>query len=331
MKFDNLRAFEKHLQASASLHLSPLYTLLSKDPFDLKRAVGALLRVLPLPLKSYEASKIEAALGDLNSFSLFSEKRIIQIQDIEGLTKPQLAQLSQALARLPSGVCLILSGSGLHRGTSLYKSLEETGIILDIPELKPWEKEKVLEEWIAEYFSLAKKKIAPQIAKHLLKQCGLDQSQLQQEMEKLICYTGEKASIEMPDVAAISSVVNQETIWQLGEALFQRQAPAALAIAKAFLEDGLPPLSLLRQIRTQFQTDYQVCCLLENGQKQEISAQFPYMKGFILDRHIQQASQYGLPRFKRGLLKIDAAEIALKSSGAEPELLTDLLIAELCQ
>ncbi len=331
MKFDNLRAFEKHLQASASLHLSPLYTLLSKDSFDLKRGVDALLGVLPLPIKSYESAKIDAALGDLSSFSLFSEKRIIQIREIEALTKPQLATLSQALKNLPRDVCLILSGSALHRGSTLYKSLEELGIILDIPELKPWEKEKALEEWVAEYFSAAKKKISPQMAKLLVKQTGLDQSQLQQEMEKLICYTGGKNAIEMQDIAAIASAVNQETIWQLGEALFARQAPAALRITRALLDDGLPVLTLLRQIRSQFQTDYQVCCLLEKGLKQEVPAQFPYMKGFILERHIQQAGQYGLQRFKRGLLKIDAAEIAVKSSPVAPELLTDILIAELCQ
>lgn len=331
MKFDNLRAFEKHLEAAAGLQFSSVFTLISKDSFDCKRGFEALLRIMKWPVKSYEASKLEEALGDLDSFSLFSEKKMVHLKGVEQLKKAELTLLHKTLGSLPQETCLVLSGSALHRGSSLYKGLEEQGVILDIPELKAWEKEKVLEGWIVEYIGAAGKKISLQTAKQLVKQSGTDQSLLLQEMEKLICFAWEKKTIEMADVATITSSINQETIWQLGEALFARNASTAFRITKALIEDGLPILILLRQIRSQFQTDYQVCCLLDKGQKQEVSKQFPYMKGFILERHLQQASQYGMARFKRGLLKIDETEIALKSSGVAPELLTDLLIAELCQ
>lgn len=309
--------------------MSPVYTLISKDSFDCKRGLEALLRFIPWPLKKFLNS--EAALAELNSFSLFSEKRIVYLAEIESLNKTELAAIAKVVGALPKDVCLVLSGTALHRGSALYKGLEEHGIILDIPELKPWEKEKVVEEWILEYIAAAGKKITLQTAKHLIKQAGVDQNLLTGELEKLICYTGEKKTIEIQDVSQVTCAVNQETIWQLGEALFARQAAAALRISKALIDDGLPVLILLRQIRSQFQTDYQVCCLLEKGQKQEISVQFPYMKGLILERHVTQAGQYGLQRFKRGLLKIDEAELAVKSSGMAPELLTDILIAELCQ
>lgn len=331
MKLDNLRAFDKQLQAAAGLQLSQLYTIISKDPFDIKRALESLQRVLPLPLKSYPAERVEHAIADINTYTFFAEKRIIHIFEIESLEKSSQAALVRLFQTLPKEVCLVLSGASLHRGSQLYKHGEESGLIVDIPELKAWEKEKVVEEWVIDHLQGQGKKITPQTAKFLIKQVGPEQSTLFQEMEKLICYTLGRPAIESSDVAAITSSASQETIWQLGEALFARQAQTAFRIAGALLDEGNPILSLLRQIRSQFQTEFQVCCIIEaGGTKEDVAKQFPYMKGFILDRHVTQATQYGRHRFKRALIKIDEAEMAVKSSSLPPELLTDLLIAGLC-
>lgn len=332
MKLDNLRAFDKQLQASAGLQPSTLYTIISKDSYDVKRALESLLRVLPLPVKSYPASQVASALADLNTYSLFSEKRIIHLTEIENLDKSSHPALVKAFQTLPKEVCLVLSGQALHRGSQLYKNAEENGVIVDIPELKPWEKEKVVEEWVVDHLQGCGKKITPQVAKLLVKQIGTDQSALFQEMEKLLCYTLDKQVVEMSDVSAITAAASLETIWQLGEALFNRQAEAAFRIASALVDEGNPILTLLRQVRSQFQTEFQVCCILDaGGTKQDVSAQFPYMKGFILDRHVQQATNYGRHRFKKALIKIDETEMAVKSSAVGPEILLDLLIGRLCQ
>jgi DNA polymerase-3 subunit delta len=94
--------------------------------------------------------------------------------------------------------------------------------------------------------------------------------------------------------------------------------------------EGQPFLPLLRQIRNQFLTEYQVCALLEQGQTSaEIFQEFPYMKGQILEKHIQNARDYGMGAFRKGLLAIDAAEIQAKNSGVDEQLLAELLIVKL--
>jgi len=78
--------------------------------------------------------------------------------------------------------------------------------------------------------------------------------------------------------------VSIDTGWQLGDALFRRDALTALKIGKALLMDGTALIALLRQIRSQYQTAFQVATILElGGSSADISKQFPYMRGGILE------------------------------------------------
>ena len=121
-----------------------------------------------------------------------------------------------------------------------------------------------------------------------------------------------------------------ETIWQLGEALFRRDPGAALRISKGLLSEGSPFLGLLRQIRSQFQTEYQISCILaDGGTSSDVAQNYPYMKGVILEKHLHTARSYGKEKFKKALLAIDETELSAKSSGADEDLLNERLIYQL--
>jgi DNA polymerase-3 subunit delta len=121
-----------------------------------------------------------------------------------------------------------------------------------------------------------------------------------------------------------------ETTWQLGEAVFTHDAPSAIRIGRSQLSSDTPLIPLLRQLRSQFQTEFQVCTLLLRGASpSDITQEFPYMRGAILDRHIKQARGYGLERFKEGILAIDKAEMEAKNSSMDPEFIFDVLMVKL--
>jgi len=133
-------------------------------------------------------------------------------------------------------------------------------------------------------------------------------------------------------VGAICRSVNQKNVWQLGEAIFSLNVTEAMNIAKALFKDQVPLVLLLRQIRKQFETDYQVCSLLASqAPADEITRMFPYMRGRILQTHIENARRYGLERFKRGLIEIDRTELEAKNSGVDGECLLELLVTKICR
>jgi DNA polymerase-3 subunit delta len=199
-----------------------------------------------------------------------------------------------------------------------------------VPEEKPWEKEKLLHEWVIDQLASEGRRIESSAVSLLVKQLGLDKSTIYQELEKLICYAGERKDIGMSDVAAVCISIPQENAWQLGEVIFRRDAAQALRMAKAVLLEAPSIIPFLRLLRSLFQTNYQVGCLLEQGKTaQDISVAFPQLRGGLLNKHIQQAQGYGLRRFKEGLLAIDETELMAKSSSGDPDWLVERLIFKL--
>ncbi len=300
MKFETLHDFEKHLEGTPA----GLYLILGKEPFERRVAVDRIVaKVLTagardVALKLFDGDRLdpEALMTELNTFGFFTPKRVVVVDNADQLKKAATELLESYYQNLNPSVCLVLSATTLNRATNFYKKGEKAGVALEFPEAKPWEKEKALKEWVIAQVAASGKKIEAQAAAYLVKQLGTDQALLYQELQKLYCYVDDRPEITLQDIGAISTSVNTDTGWQLGEALFRRDAPNALRISKALLEDGTALISLIRQIRTQMQTQFQVCTLLSSGgTAADVSKQFPYMRGQILDRNMQMAQGYGLP------------------------------------
>lgn len=337
MKYDNLRAFEKHLQGASPGHLSPVYLVLSKESFERKTAVDALVAALKkgekegaLSVQTFDGDKlaIQQVMSELHTLSFFAKKTVVIITNGEKLTKPSMAPLEAYFEKPSRDAYLIISAESVNRSTNFYKKGEKAGIILDIPEAKQWEKEKSVAEWIRQRVASEGIGISPAAIQLIQKQAGTDLGLIDGEINKLLCYIGERKEVTVQDVGAICASVNIETGWQLGDAIFRRDAASALRITKALLGDGVPFLALLRQIRSQFQVKYQIASLMASGgTPEDVIRQYPYMRGQLLEKNIQAATQYGVERFRKGMLKIDHTETQAKNSQADEGFLAELLIA----
>lgn len=341
MKYTSLAAFEKHVEDAAPQHLADIYMILSKESYPRQHAVN---KLTSLALKSeasqefsvttYDATKDSVAdiLSDLNTLSFFSSRRVLVILNADAFNREATLKLEKYFTNPSRSVCLIVVAEAINRGTTFYKNAEKAGIILDISEEKPWEKEKNIADWIVLHTKQLGKQINLPIAQQLVKQLGTDQMLLNNELQKLVCYVGDRKAITEKDISDICIHLNLETAWQLGESIFRRDAASALRITKGLLDDGTALIALLRQIRYQFQTEFQVCSILTTGGTPgDVAREFPYMKGQILDRHVQTAQSYGMQRFKNGILAIDAAELSAKNSALDSSLLAEMLIIKLTQ
>lgn len=342
VKYNNFKSLEQHLEAtstSSPSKLSPLYLILGKDSFENKEIVQYLVGVL-LPnsemrefgLNIFDGVQLEETklCEVLYTGSFFAKTQVVWIQQAEKLKKSTVESIEKYLNHPSPSLFLILSAGAWHKNTTFYKTVENIGVILDLAEMKPWEKEKRLVEWVNKKAAFERKIVPYPVALFLVKRTGLEWALLAQEFEKLMCYCCDKKEITREDVEAICPNQHIDSIWELGEAIFRRDSAAALLKSGAILMDGQPLLPLLRQIRSQFQTEYQISLLLEQGkQPQEITQAFPYMKGKILENHLQQARNYGVKAFKKGLLAIETAEMRIKNSSIEEKVILELLINHL--
>ena len=334
MKWTHLRMFEKHLQESPPL---PLYLVISKEEFDRRYALQSIVEALrkelsTLSIETFDGEEIAKSsfFNELNTLSFFTPRRAIVIRSAEKIRSSLLKELEHYSTNPHPSTTLILAAASYSPSTSLYKAIESGGAILDLPEEKPWEREKSLVEWLIATAQANQKSLSLATAQAFLQQVGFDKERLSHELDKLCCYVDTRREISAADLQAIVVGGRSEDGWELGKALLQRNPLQALRLAHTLLEQDSDPLSLLAQLRVQFQRSLQICALLAHGgDAQEITKLFPYMRGAILDRNIELSSTYGRARLRRALLALHDTELTLKNQPTSPEVLIDILLTRL--
>lgn len=339
MKYTSLDLFKNHIRALKPNDFSPVYLLLSEDLFTRKQFLDMIAASIfknesssKLCTQTYDAERhsINQIQQELETLNFFSKKRVVIVQNAESFDKASTTKLENYFNNPNQSICLILLATTINRATTFYKKADKLGVVVDIPEEKPWEREKNMAAWLRTEATNFNKELSLAGAQLLVKQLGTNQLLLQNELHKLICYVDQRPKILESDISMICSTVTHDNAWQLGEAIFNRDAKPALSMTRSLLNEGTPFIALLRQIRTQFQTKFQICSMLCCGKTSaDIAQEYSYMKGNILDKNISQAQSYGMSRFKKGLIAIDKTELQAKNSGLENELLADMLIVTL--
>lgn len=338
MKYTSLKAFEKHLEGAAPSNFAPVYLILGKDSGDRRIAIDIIVEQLKKTLKqgdlafrSIQGDTIKSAdlIRDLSSFSFFSAKEIITVHEVDALKKDAIDSLTTYFLKPNVRQILILSAAAINRSTNFYKNAEKTGVILEFLEEKAWEKEKTCAEWVGALVAAQGKKITASTALAFVKQIGLDRSLLKQEVDKVVCFAFERPEITANDIAAICVCGPLGNEWQLGEALMRCSAAEASRLGQDLLKNG-NFFSLLRGLRTQMQNGLHMASILALGKGPEaIAAEFPYLKGFLLDQKVQLVRTFGLERFKRALQIIDTTELQAKNGWDDHALLADLMFVKL--
>jgi DNA polymerase III subunit delta len=338
-KIDHLKALEKYLKETSSAELKPLFFILGDQPFELTKGIDLLLHcILPDSLsREHSLMQLDGSqlsetdlLAAFQPRSLFLTNEVILIRHVEKIKKSIIEKLEKEFLNFNHSKILILSGSNSCKNMPLYQSVGMHGQIVEFSEIKPWEKEGRLAEWVNEEIQADNKNISMQACHFFINYIGLDQNILAQELEKLLCYCHQKESVTEREIMAICTKQHSHTIWQLGESILRRETKIALQVAHSLCLESQSILPLLRQIRSQFEIGCQICSLIAEGKNPtEIGNKYPYMKGKILLKNIDQAKRYGLSAFTSGLIEIDASEMKAKSAGVEDAILLELLIAKL--
>lgn len=335
MKHTHLKTF---LQTVSEKDFAPIYLVIAKDAFDRKQAVEKLLERLGKnkAVASFDAvaQNIPDILNSLRTLSLFGDQQIVIVNHLEELTAKQLEPLMDYVENPSKGAILIGTAETLKSTLNFYKTVDKAGTILEIAQPdKPWEKEKAAVGWLQELVAEEGKRMDQATAQFMIQNLGSEHAILHQEVEKLVLYVGERKEITIKDVSAICGLTNQETVWQLGEAIFRGDSAAALRIMKAQLEEGQPFLVLIRQLRTQFMNGLQICSLLaQGGGPEDVVRVFPYLRGNLLQKQISQSQGYGLNHFRKGIIRLDTAELQAKNSSLSDgyDTLADILLIKLC-
>ena len=260
-----------------------------------------------------------------DAMPFLSRVRVVLVEDLFSSSpdKALMEKLEAYLPQLPNTTRLIFlesqSLSDNHRIIRLAQE-KKIGYVRKFEQPKGGD----LERWVRTHVEDRGGRIAPQAAALLATNVGGDLQALTNEIEKLVLYKGSEATIEAADVVLLSPYAAEETIFELVDALGNRQTARAAELFQEKVHEGADPFYLFSMFIRQFRLLIQARYLLDRGERAAGIAEQMKQRPFVADKLARQARNFTLPQLEqiyRRLLEID-----VDAKTGKADLLTSLYL-----
>ncbi|MDJ0754696.1 MAG: DNA polymerase III subunit delta [Ardenticatenaceae bacterium] len=161
---------------------------------------------------------------------------------------------------------------------------------------------RVLERWILDAVDRLGGRIHPDAARRLAMNVGSDLQILENEITKLVLYKGISAEPELitiRDVEKLSPYAAEANIFDLVDALGNRNGKRAALLLQQKLDEGSEPFQIFSMFIRQFRLIIQVKELVEEGNKPPEIAKLIKQHPFVVGKIANQARSFDLPQLEK--------------------------------
>ena len=234
--------------------------------------------------------------------------------------------LAEAVSGLPdSTVLIVLVDEELSATSPLLKAAEEHGKVLQ----STLPKGAALESWIKKRAQARGAKISGEAVTMLADFIGNQLRLLANELDKLATYVGAGNVIEASHVRLLSAHVQEARIFDLTDALAQRNRTLALNLLHELLADGMHPLAMLPTITSQVRNLLLVKELASSGLRAQQIASAMGSPPFLVEKALRNISKFSSKQLEHTYHQLLETDAALKRSRLTPEMALDFLVVNL--
>jgi DNA polymerase-3 subunit delta len=166
--------------------------------------------------------------------------------------------LNEAISgNIPQGSHLVLISDIVDKRKRLYKTIKQRGVVLDcsVPQGTRKADERVrmaiFSRHAEEALSAVGKKAGPGVVEALYDKTGANLRAFDGEIKKLVAFVGDKGRVERDDVTRAVEKTRQDPIYELGNAISERDLSKALVYVDSLLAGDFHPLQILSAVTNQ--------------------------------------------------------------------------------
>lgn len=271
----------------------------------------------------YEGRDISVgAVIDLaETLPFLAERRVIFISN-SGLFKSGGEKMAEYLAEPNETTYFVFTEREIDKRSKLFKTVNSKGYAAGFAV----QDEKTLKRWAAGVLGKEGKKITENTVQLLLSKTGTDMENIQMELEKLICYCLDREVITDKDVEAVCTTRISNHIFDMINAIADKQQKKALDLYYDLLALKEPPMRILFLIARQCNLLLQAKELKLKGHDQRSIASKIGVPPFAAGKYLAQASRFKTEKLRNAVAKCVEAEEAVKSGRMNDILSVEILI-----
>jgi len=271
-------------------------------------------------------SKIDVkdVVAHASAFPLMSERRVVIVREFEKLaTNDQSKELMAAYIHKPlESTCLLLVS---HQPDFRKKPFTDLKKHAELVECKPLYDNQI-PDWVSQRIRQMGKTADPEACRLLQAYVGNSLRAVQNEIDKLFIYVGEKKRISAEDVTEVVGATKGFTIFELQNAVGRKDLREALMILQAMLQSGQSPQMMIVMLTRFFTQLWKISELKMKRTPDAAMAREVGVHPFFLKQVVQYQSQFSRQHLEEGFQALLEADTVLKTTSRDPRLVMDLLL-----
>ncbi len=307
-----------------------VYLLYGDEDYLKLQYKNKLLRALVTEGDTMNFSRFEGkeaqvpALIDLaETMPFFAEHRVILVED-SGFFKNAAPQLAEYLPDMPETTCMIFIEKEVDKRSKTYKSLKDIGRMVEFKTPD----EKMLTRWVLTVLQKNGKKLTQPTMQLFLEKAGNSMGNIDRELEKLICYVGDREIIQMDDVEEICTGQTENRIFDMIHMMAEKRQKEALELYYDLLALKEPPMRILFLLVRQFNILLQVKTMVAAGMEQNQIADRAGLRSFTIRRNRSEAGHFSVQKLKEALRDCARAEEDVKTGRLDDRLSVELILVK---
>jgi DNA polymerase-3 subunit delta len=311
--------------------VKPIYVLAGKDAFLRDQHRNQLIETLTegadpqTCLAVYDASvELSTVLDELRTLPFLAPRRVVILTDADTFlnadTRDALEKYLESPA--PTGV-LILLASSWKSNTRLHKAVVKVGEIRSCEEVKG-------NQAMGQVLQFAQdrgKQLHRNAAGLLVQWIGADLASLNNEVEKLALYVGDRKQITVEDVSTIVTASAGPGAFDLTNAIADGKTDKALEALGGLLSVRGEEFRTLGLIGWHLRMALRAAELVAKGRSPDDACRAAKIPPFRKRDYVNLLRRRSAEKLRADFRRLIAADLALKSGASAPAAMQDLVIA----
>ncbi len=252
----------------------------------------------------------ELILNNLFTLPINSSRRLTVIRSADIIWKSRVHVYLDYLSNPNPQSCAIFVGEKTDRRQKFFQILEREGALVAFYPLSVQEVKK----WVGQRVAEAGRRITEEALSLLIELVGLDLTNLEQEVQKLILGTGKGQPIDEDEVLTLSKDLREENPFALAGAVADLNLAKAFSMLQKNLQQGEPPFLLLSLIARQLRLIWKAKELSKEGlPRREIEWQLKIAPS-LTQEFWRQAEKISLKKIKEFWPILELADLKIKTS-----------------
>lgn len=313
----------------------PVYLFVGKEDFLVDECVGQIVHgLVPGEMKGFNLDVMYGSKADAKevvahaaSYPMMGERRVVIVKEFEKMVVGDSAKevVGNYLLHPLESTCLVLVTEEPDFRKRPFTDLKKVAKIFSCEPLY----DNQVPAWISARIRTKGSNASLDACRLLQAYIGNSLRSLDNELDKLLIYIGERKEIIPEDIASVVGASRGFTIFDLQNCIGKKDVKGAMTVLARMLEAGENPQMIIVMLTRFFSILLRIS---ELKQRRVPESQFATELGispYFLRQYIEFHSNFSSSQIENGFHVLLSADAEMKSTSSDPRLVMDLLVYSL--